>query len=142
MVLVIQRLSSLRSHSPVGVAQLWIVRHRSHAMQIISFILAVAVSGLVTGCSPHEQTISEVSSISTNGIPAQFAFITTNTTLQEVVDKVGKYDRVRGSGILHYEYDLPDGAAVLVSPAWPFQPTNKIQGVAYFRSTNDIHLYP
>jgi len=111
-------------------------------MQITSFILAVVVSGLVAGCSPREQAVSEAGSIATNGVPAQFAFITTNTTLQEVVDRVGKYDRVRGSGILHYEYDLPDGAAVLISPAWPFQPTNKIQGVAYFHSTNDIHLYP
>ena len=29
MVWVIQRLSSLRSHPPVGVAQLWIVRRQS-----------------------------------------------------------------------------------------------------------------
>ena len=32
MVWVIQRLSSLRSHLPVGVAQLWIVRQHAHAM--------------------------------------------------------------------------------------------------------------
>jgi hypothetical protein len=28
MIWIIQRLSSLRSRSPVGVAQLWIVRHQ------------------------------------------------------------------------------------------------------------------
>jgi hypothetical protein len=34
-----QRLSSLRSRSPVGVAQLWIVRqHREHIMPAFTFI--------------------------------------------------------------------------------------------------------
>jgi len=39
----------------------------------------------------------QVAGESTNKIPVQFRFITTNTTLQQVVDKVGKYDRVRGA---------------------------------------------
>jgi hypothetical protein len=103
-------------------------------MKIASFILAVVVSGFVAGCSPHKQAVSEVGSISTNGIPAQFAFITTNTTLQEVVDRVGKYDRVRGSGILYYEYDLPDGSALLISPVPLFQPSRQ----ARFR---ELHIF-
>ena len=84
----------------------------------------------------------QVAGESTNKIPVQFRFITTNTTLQQVVDKVGKYDRVRGSGITHYEYDLAGGSAVLISTDWPFTLTNKVRGVRYFQSTNDIHLYP
>jgi hypothetical protein len=121
------------------LATLGIVR----AMKTISFILAVVVSGFVVGCSPHEQAVSEAGSISTNGIPAQFAFITTNTTLQEVVDRVGKYDRVRGSGISYYEYDLPDGSAVLVCPDVSLAAkAHPSISVTFYRSTNDIHLYP
>jgi len=78
----------------------------------------------------------------TGDIPPRFAFITTNTTLQQVIDKVGMYDRERGSGIARYEYDLPDGSAVLISPEWPFTPTNKIEGIAFFHRKNEIKLYP
>jgi hypothetical protein len=77
-----------------------------------------------------------------NDIPPQFTFITTNTTLQQVMDKMGKYDRVRGSGISYYEYDLQNGSAVLISPEWPFSPTNKIRGVTFYQNTNAITLYP
>ncbi len=111
-------------------------------MHISSFIPVVAVSLLVSSCSQNGQTVSEVGVHTTNSIPTQFAFITTNTTLQQVIDRVGKYDRVRGSGISYYEYDLPDGSAVLISPEWPFQPTNRIRGVSFYRSTNEITLYP
>jgi hypothetical protein len=73
---------------------------------------------------------------------ADFHLITTNMTLQQVTDRFGMYDRVRGSGISYYEYDLSDGSAVLVSPEWPFRPTNRIQAVTFFRSTNEITLHP
>jgi hypothetical protein len=75
-------------------------------------------------------------------IPAKFRFITKDTTLQQVVDRVGHWDRVRGSGILYYEFDLADGSAVIVSPEWPFRLENKIQSVTAHRSTNDITLAP
>jgi hypothetical protein len=77
-----------------------------------------------------------------NDIPPQFAFITTNTTLRAVIDRIGNYNRVRGSGILHYEYDLPDGSAVLLTPGWPFKPTDKICEGVFYLSTNDIKFYP
>jgi len=111
-------------------------------MQIISFIFVVATSLLFAGCSKREQAISVTVSWPTNDLPAQFMFITPNTTLQQVIDRVGKYDRVRGSGISFYEYDLSDGSAVLIRPEWPFEPTNKIRGVTFFRSTNEITLHP
>jgi hypothetical protein len=75
-------------------------------------------------------------------IPPQFAFITTNTTLQQVIDRVGKYNRVRGSGILYYEYDLPNGSAMVISVEWPYQPRNKISAVGFYPRTNQIGLYP
>jgi hypothetical protein len=43
MVWVIQRLSSLRSHSPVGVAQLWLVRRLEHHMKKFAFILGLVL---------------------------------------------------------------------------------------------------
>jgi hypothetical protein len=36
-------------------------------------------------------------------LPAKFRFITSKTTLQQVIDKVGPYTRVRGSGMLYYD---------------------------------------
>jgi hypothetical protein len=136
--------SSASRCTSLGPAWLSFLRwHRSHTMQNISFILAVVVSGLFAGCHPHKQAGSEADYILTNGIPAKFAFITTNTTLQEVVDRVGKYDRVRGSGISYYEYDLPDGSAVLVCPDVSLAAkAHPSIGVTFYRSTNDIHLYP
>src|SRR5215203_2414137 len=67
-------------------------------------------------------------------VPAKFQFITKDTTLRQVVERVGRWDRVRGSGVLYYEFALPDGSAVLVHPEWPFGLENKIQSVAAFRS--------
>ena len=75
-------------------------------------------------------------------IPAQFRFITKKTTLADVTRKVGHWNRVRGSGRLHYEYDLADGSAVLVGPEWPFGLGSRIRSVMAYRSTNDITLAP
>ena len=49
MVWVIQRLSNLRSHSPVGVAQLWIVRPTTHMRHSITIPFLIVCSFLV-GC--------------------------------------------------------------------------------------------
>ena len=74
------------------------------------------------------------------GEVGQFSFITTNTTLQEVVDRVGKYDRISGSGIQMFEYDLGDGSKVVLWPDWRFTPTNLIHRVAQVRGTNYTDL--
>ena len=84
----------------------------------------------------------QVAGESTNKIPVQFRFITTNTTLQQVVGKLGKYDRVRGSGIQYYEYDLSGGSAVLILTDSPFRLTNNVRSVIFFKSTNEIYLNP
>jgi hypothetical protein len=47
MVLVIQRLSSLRSRSPVGVAQLWIVR----CLRVMKKISIILLPMLLAGCA-------------------------------------------------------------------------------------------
>ena len=47
MVWVIQRLSSLRSRSPVGVAQLWIVRQHYTFMNYITSLLLCAIPAIL-----------------------------------------------------------------------------------------------
>lgn len=71
-----------------------------------------------------------------------FSFITTNTLLQDVARRLGAWSRVRGSGILYYQYDMRDGSAVLLAPEWPFQPSNRIIGVTFYKDTNAIKLAP
>jgi hypothetical protein len=129
------------------------------------FITAAVLGILPTGCAPHKQSapaISScnastpkiisgysitqparaVSSLNANGVPKQFSFITTQTTLRQVVDRLGEYSRVRGSGISYYEYDLPDGSAVLVGPEWPFDDESKIQNVTFYLRASEIGLAP
>lgn len=65
------------------------------------------------------------------GVPKLFEFVTTNTTVQQVVDRIGHYDHIRGSDVLCYEYDFSNGSAVLLLPERPFQATNRIMSVNY-----------
>ena len=109
-------------------------------MQIIRLIVLIAIGSLLAGCDSHEGADSRDSARPTS--KGQFSFITTNTTLQEVVKRVGQFDRIRGSGISYYEYDLSGGSAVLINLEWPFQLTNKIHGIKFYQSTNDIGLSP
>lgn len=84
-------------------------------------------------------------------LPGEFRFITHESTLQEVLDKLGKPSRVvkvpisSDSGLGHalvssntgeakivtYEYDLAYHAAVIVMPEFPFEPQNRIRAVFY-----------
>jgi hypothetical protein len=57
MVWIIQRLSSLRSRSPVGVAQLWIVRHH-HTRYMKTAFTVLALGLLLTACSRRDATQS------------------------------------------------------------------------------------
>lgn len=90
--------------------------------------------------------------IPTRQLPAEFRFITNDTTLQEVVDKAGPYSRVRrlvvdpsfasGFGLAEgpsgmpalvlLDYDLPYHAAVILLPEFPFELENRIRA-AYYR---------
>jgi hypothetical protein len=106
------------------------IAHLSHNRRLLSLIAGVALSAFGLGCN-HPSKPANI---------AQFAFITTNTTLQDVIDRLGKYDRVRGSGILWYEYDLPDGSAVLITPSLR-GPSRLV--VNFVRSANTLtNLYP
>jgi hypothetical protein len=89
--------------------------------------------------------------ISTRQLPSEFHFITHDTTLHEVIDRLGPCSReVRlpvdpqsglgyafastnfdGAAILTFEYHLPYHAAVIVMPEYPFEPQNRIRAVFY-----------
>ena len=89
--------------------------------------------------------------ISTQRLPSEFHFITHDTTLQEVIDRLGPCSRkVRlpvdpesglgyafaptksgGAAILTFEYHLPYHAAAIVMPEYPFEPQNRIRAVFY-----------
>lgn len=94
-------------------------------------LIAVACSSaLFLGCDAHKHTAAE------------FNFVTTNTTLQQIIDRVGRYDRVRGSGILYYQWNLSDGSAILVATEGPFQQTNKVTGFHVYPDARSITLSP
>jgi hypothetical protein len=89
--------------------------------------------------------------IRTEELPPEFRFITHDTTLQEVIDKLGKPSRIvrvpisaeRGLGyalvssktsdaaIVISEYDLPYHAAVIVMSEFPFERQSRIRAVFY-----------
>ncbi|SRR6266498_3062090 len=81
--------------------------------------------------------------IDTTALPPTFRFITHDTTLQEVIDRLGPASRVielawrhRDRDIEHFkahEYDLPYKAAVIIMPHRPFEPDDKIRAV-YMRN--------
>jgi hypothetical protein len=88
-------------------------------------------------------TTARATTARNGGAQCQYCpFITTRTTLQQVVDGLGKYSRVRGSGIIYYEYDLPDGSAVLIGPEWPFDAKSMVQNVTFFPKESEIDLAP
>jgi hypothetical protein len=76
-------------------------------------------------------------------LPPTFRFITHDTTLQQVIDRLGPASRVVDLALRHtdgdtehfkaHEYDLPYSAAVLIMPQRPFEPEDKIRAV-YMRN--------
>jgi hypothetical protein len=97
-------------------------------MRVLTAIVILAV--VAGGCSPRKRT------------PAEAALITTNMTLQQVVDKMGECHQVlRGpDGLTEYSYELTDGSVVIFDPERPFALTNRIQAIQFFRGTNIVHL--
>lgn len=123
----------------------------------ILFLLG-AVSKLLIRFTPVAAVVADevtrafqTREISVEKAPPEFRFITHETTLEEVIDKVGKPSRVvrvpisaeSGLGyalastgaakpvIVTYEYSLPYHAAVIVMPEFPFEMQNRIRAVFY-----------
>ena len=74
-------------------------------------------------------------------LPPQFRFISRVTTLQEVVDHLGPYSQVRGSRVQAFEFDLPDGSAVLVFPDHPYAPYSRIIKVQFYPKKEQIDAH-
>lgn len=95
--------------------------------------------------------------IDLEGVPAEFRFITHDLNLQAVIDRVGKPTRMRPMSVKPWqvrnsklvegdagepaivvaEYDLPNAAAVILVPEFPFEPENQIRTVYYRKPPRD-----
>lgn len=93
-------------------------------------------------------------------LPPEFNFITHDTTLQSVIEKAGPASRVtkvpmkrdavgdggaeqrtsRETVITAYQYDLPDGGAVIVLPDQPAEPHCRIRAVLNRRPRGAEHI--
>jgi uncharacterized membrane protein YbaN (DUF454 family) len=72
---------------------------------------------------------------SVEALPAEFRFITRDTTLQEVTRRLGQGNRVvRSDNIQAMQYDLSNGAAILVFPEPPFDSASTIRCVRLYRN--------
>jgi hypothetical protein len=88
--------------------------------------------------------------IDTAALPSTFRFITHDTTLQEVIERLGPASRVVELALRHhdgdtehfkgYEYDLPYSAAVIVMPQRPFEPEDKVRAVYMRKALADDWL--
>jgi hypothetical protein len=73
-------------------------------------------------------------------LPREFRFITRDTTLQEIVDRVGPYTRLPETHLVRY--DLPCGGAILIYPEPPFTLLSKVRGVQFYRTEADVPVFP
>jgi hypothetical protein len=124
----------------------------------IGLLILGAIGGLLiriipVGLAEYDDVIKAFAEreISISRLPSDFHFITHETTLQEVIDRLGPCSRVvrlpvdPGSGlgyafaatkggrpaIVTFEYHLPYHAAAIVMPEYPFEPQNRIRAVFY-----------
>ena len=123
----------------------------------ILFALGIASKSLIRA-TPVARVVSdelvqafEEREIRVEDLPSEFRFITHETTLQEVIDKLGEPSRTvkipisaesglgyalvssgtSDAAIVTFEYDLPYHAAVIVMPEFPFQIENRIRAILY-----------
>src|SRR5690348_9587583 len=80
-------------------------------------------------------------------LPSDFRFITHDTTLGEVTEKLGSASRVVRFALPHpdgdvehfiaHQYDLPYEGAVFIMPQRPFEADDKIRAVSVCKSSKD-----
>lgn len=96
------------------------------------FAIVLVVAGCATqgdrnssdGLLPPEDLPNQLGS---SAFPEKFRFISTNTTLQEVTQRLGPPDQTVGSGTQSYLYEMPNGTAVWLFPEWPYSLKSKVQ---------------
>jgi hypothetical protein len=129
------------------------------ALFVSLFVLSLAVRrllGFVSGISLVKAFNKR--EIATDEMPIEFRFINHDTTLQEVINRVGAPTRMRvmpidrrqvkGSRLIETdlgkpaivvaEYELPNRAAVVVVPEYPFTPENRIRTAHYRKLLPDV----
>jgi hypothetical protein len=75
-------------------------------------------------------------------VPMEFRFISDETTVEEVINRARECSRLRElDGIKALQYDLPDGAAVLILPEAPYQTWSRLREVRFYQRRNDIPLF-
>jgi hypothetical protein len=117
----------------------------------IVFKLLIRFTPVAALVSKEVAEAFESRAMQTEKLPPEFRFITHETTLVEVIEKLGKPSRTvkipisaeRGLGyalvssktgdaaIVALEYDLPYHAAVIVMPEFPFEQKSRIRAVFY-----------
>jgi len=100
-------------------------------------------SGEVTEAYAHRE-------IQNTKLPSDFRFITHDTTLGEVTEKLGPASRVFQLALPHpdgdtehfmvHQYNLPYEGAVFVMPQRPFESDDKIRAVSVGKPSNDDEL--
>jgi hypothetical protein len=113
---------------------------------IFGIALLVFARSFVRGVKKYVNAVDAYAhrEIDSTALPPTFRFITHETTLKEVTDRLGPASRVVELSLRHsdgdtehfkaHEYDLPYNAAVLVMPQRPFEPEDKVRAV-YMRNT-------
>ena len=118
-------------------------------MRTFIFLAGLVLAIITAGCSRSNTASTPVPATETN-LPPQFAFILKKLdmiTLEEVTASVGQYQHIgrllEDGDQVTYEFDLPDGSAVLVTADHPPRAgRNTVHRVRFFKSTNDFKLQP
>jgi hypothetical protein len=90
-----------------------------------------------------DEALDSIADTASRDLPKEFRSVIPNlTAAQQVLDTVGPYSRVAGRGdVVAFEYDLPNGYAVLVLLHWPFQRDSKVRGIRmYFKEKQEPPL--
>lgn len=95
------------------------------------------------GADAAKRALSKSLDWDVNRLPIEFRFIRRSTRLMEVIEKVGPYSKVRGSGeIKAMQFDLPSGGSILIFPAFPFAPSSAVRGILFVANHDDVGLFP
>ena len=128
MISVIQRLSSLRSRSPDGVAQLWIV-----SQQMLSpFPIIIAVGILVVGCSPSGKGPLSVPSPSDWKVEHKDTYNVTAKAPDECFLTFSQWPRSRPEDIPAQLQGVADGFLEHIKKSPEFADTSKDYQIEHF----------
>ena len=129
--------------------QLWAMG----ALLIVGWLLRSLIRATPAGYMVYEDALAayQARDIPLHRLPSEFHFISHETTVEEMIAKLGPYSRrvelpvdpeeARGyrfmeieSGravIVTYDYELPYSAAVIIMPEYPFDTGDRVRAVFY-----------